>query len=229
METKITLTHDIRTSFTLLYIPNERINNFSQKHPCTSPRRAISRLWMRVQVWPLAHRQPQNASDAMQQKFTCVWQQRAAHLRGRFHISFTHTCLACQWKCQAHSPHTSTQKRASIRSVLVCVSRMGTRKPPPPDPSGDRVHPLETRSGTGRDYSDDKRRCLTETRRASAHRISEWGKTRARSVTSAGDDADDAAGADAARAGRDHWMRLETWVWFAWMRLGLHFIWNEWV
>lgn len=49
-------------------------------------------------------------------------------------------------------------------------------------------------------------------------------KTRARSVTSAGDDAD---GADAARAGRDHWMRLETWVWFTWTRLGLNYIWNE--
>lgn len=45
---------------------------------------------MRVQVWPLAHRQPQNASDAMQQKFTCVWQRisvAAFIFHSRIHVS----------------------------------------------------------------------------------------------------------------------------------------------
>ncbi len=101
---------------------------------------------------------------------THVWQQRI-HACG-IHVS---ACLACQRWCQVHSPHRSSQKSASIRSVLARFSRKGPRQDSPPFPSGNTVHPLEKNPLLSvRSVRRRRRHWWWQT--PSAHHITEWGR-----------------------------------------------------
>lgn len=130
---------------------------------------------MELQLWPLAHRQLQNASDPMQQRFTCMFDSSVKRFP-RIHACVIHfgACLACQRWCQVHSPHRSRQKSASIRSVFVGFSRKGPRKDSPPFPSGNTVHPLEKNPLLSVRSVRRRRHWWWQTK--SAHHITEWGR-----------------------------------------------------